>query len=335
MKKKHLKKKPVAARSKARPRMAKKKQKAVVTGGAGFIGSHLVEALLKDGVEVTVIDNLATGHLRNLDGVKDDITLFVSDINDTHALRNALSGADVVFHLAAIPSVPRSIYAPLPSHDANIAGTFNVLLAARDLGVKRVVFSGSSSVYGENPAPAKVEHLPPAPRSPYAVQKLTGELYTMQFDEHFGVEGVVLRYFNVFGPRQDPHSPYAGVIPLFIKQMKEGKQPTINGTGGITRDFTYIDNVVDLNMRAWRTPEARGKVFNGACGESISLDDLVEAINAGLGTDIKPTYGPPRVGDIRNSLADITHAKKVLRYNPLVPFAEGIRRTVQSYDDGL
>jgi len=306
--------------------------KFVVTGGAGFIGSHLVEALINKGAKVTVIDNLATGYIGNLDQIRDRIEFIEADINDTADVVRAMRDADTVFHLAAIPSVPRSIDDPVPSHRANIDGTFSVLLAARDAGVRRVVYSGSSSAYGDSPAGLKREELPPAPKSPYALQKLTGELYTLQFDAHFGVQGVVLRYFNIFGPRQDPNSPYAGVIALFIKLMKAGRQPRINGDGTITRDFTYVDNAVALNIKAATVPEARGKVFNAACGTSFTLNELVGVINKVLGSSVVPTYGPERAGDIRASQADISRARRILAYHPSISFEDGIRRTILSFD---
>jgi len=306
--------------------------KFVVTGGAGFIGSHLVEALINKGAKVTVIDNLATGYIGNLDQIRDRIEFIEADINDTADVVRAMRDADTVFHLAAIPSVPRSIDDPVPSHRANIDGTFSVLLAARDAGVRRVVYSGSSSAYGDSPAGLKREELPPAPKSPYALQKLTGELYTLQFDAHFGVQGVVLRYFNIFGPRQDPNSPYAGVIALFIKLMKAGRQPRINGDGTITRDFTYVDNAVALNIKAATVPEARGKVFNAACGTSFTLNELVGVINKVLGSSVVPTYGPERAGDIRASQADISRARRILGYHPFISFEDGIRRTILSFD---
>jgi nucleoside-diphosphate-sugar epimerase len=306
--------------------------KFVVTGGAGFIGSHLVEALINKGAKVTVIDNLATGYIGNLDQIRDRIEFIEADINDTADVARAMRDADTVFHLAAIPSVPRSIDDPVPSHRANIDGTFSVLLAARDAGVRRVVYSGSSSAYGDSPARLKREELPPAPKSPYALQKLTGELYTLQFDAHFGVQGVVLRYFNIFGPRQDPNSPYAGVIALFIKLMKSGRQPRINGDGTITRDFTYVDNAVALNIKAATVPEARGKVFNAACGTSFTLNELVGVINKVLGSSVVPTYGPERAGDIRASQADISRARRILGYHPSISFEDGIRRTILSFD---
>lgn len=306
-------------------------RKVLITGGGGFIGGHLSESLLGEGADVTVVDNFATGKRANIEKIKAHIRLVECDINDTDRITDAMRGVDTVFHLAAIPSVPRSIDEPVPSHRANVDGTFSVLLAAKTAGVRRVVYAGSSSAYGDNPAPRKREDMPWAPKSPYAVQKLTGELYTLQFDAHFGVEGAVLRYFNVFGPRQDPASRYAGVIPLFISQIKRGEPPRINGDGSITRDFTYIDNVVDATKRAGIVPEARGKVFNAACGTSFSLMELVAAINGALGTAIAPTHGPERKGDIKASRADISLAQSILGYEPHVSFEEGIRRTVASF----
>jgi UDP-glucose 4-epimerase len=305
--------------------------KVVITGGAGFIGSHLADWLVRDGAKVTVVDNLASGFLINLEQVKSKVEFVERDVNDTEDMTRVMQGADTVFHLAALSSVPRSIHEPAPSHRANVDGTFSVLLAARAAGVRRVVYSGSSSAYGDNPAPSKREDLPPSPKSPYAVQKLAGELYTLQFDRHFGVEGVALRYFNVFGPRQDPRSQYAGVVPIFIDRIRSGKAPRINGDGTITRDFTYVDNAVAATIKAATVPEARGRIFNAACGTSFTLNELVTAINAALGTSVVPEYGPERAGDIKASRADISLARTILGYAPLVSFEDGIARTVAAF----
>lgn len=304
----------------------------VVTGGAGFIGSHLAEALVKAGIRVTVFDNFSSGRRDRLAAVANDVQIVAADINDADAIAAAMAGKDTVFHLAAVPSVPRSLADPATSHRANIDGTFSVLMAARAAGVERVVYASSSSAYGNNPAPSKQEDMPTAPRSPYALQKLVGEIYTLQFDAHFGVEGVAIRFFNVFGPRQDPYSQYAGVIPKFIALLKAGERPTINGDGTITRDFTYIDNVVDILLRAARVPDARGRVFNAGCGDSISLGLMVEKLNLVLGTAIEPLYGPERPGDVQSSRADISRARSILGYEPFVDFEEGLRRTAASFE---
>lgn len=305
-------------------------KKAVVTGGAGFIGSHLSRRLVDDGWKVTIVDDLSTGEKKNIADILKKVTFAKLDINNTKKLVACMKGADVVFHLAAIPSVPRSIEDPAESHKANIDGTFSVLMAARETKVSRVVYSASSSAYGDTPTLPKVEEMPPNPLSPYGLQKWVGESYTLLFDKFFGVEGVALRYFNIYGPHQNPDSPYSAVIPLFIKLMQEGKQPKINGDGSITRDFTYVDDAVEANILAATVPEARGHLFNVARGEQVSLNELVKVINKVLGTSIKPIYGPMRTGDIEHSLADISKAADILGYNPRISLEAGIRRTVES-----
>ena len=301
--------------------------KAVVTGGAGFIGSHLAASLLAKGWEVAIVDDLATGRKENL-AVAPDAAFHELDINETDALATVFAGAQYVFHVAAIPAVPRSIEDPQGTNHANIDGTLSVLVAAKKAGVQRVVFSSSSSVYGDSPVLPKQEDMPTSPISPYATQKLAGEQYMRHFSALLGLETVVIRYFNVFGPRQDPKSTYAAVIPLFITLIRDGKPPLINGDGTTTRDFTYVDNVVHGNILAATTPAAAGKLFNIACGAAYSLNDLVAVINRKLGTDIKPEYGAFRAGDVKDSLADITRAKEILGYEPLVTFEEGIERTI-------
>lgn len=307
------------------------KIKVVVTGGAGFIGSHLSEALLGKGYEVVIIDDLATGRRENIASFVDKITFVEGSILDRELLKKTFEGVKYVFHQAALPSVPKSLQEPYETHKANAEGTLNVFLAARDAGVQRVVYASSSSVYGDSPTLPKVETMPYNPLSPYAAHKLYGELMAKMAANYFNVETVGLRYFNVFGPRQNPNSKYAAVIPLFIKLMAAGEAPTINGDGTITRDFTYIANVVQANICAALAPnEASGQVFNIACGDSISLNDLVMKINTELKTSITPMYKDVRAGDILHSLADIGKARKILGYNPEVSFDEGLRNTIAS-----
>jgi len=303
----------------------------LVTGGAGFIGSHLVEALVAAGETVRVIDNFATGRPENLAPFRERIAFYQVDITDRAALDEPFQGVDYVLHQAAIPSVPRSVDDPLGTHDANVNGTVNVLDAARRAGVRRVVYAASSSAYGEIAGDYKREDMAPQPLSPYAAAKLAGEHYCQAFYHVYGLETVVLRYFNVFGPRQDPTSQYAAVIPLFITAMLQGRQPTIFGDGLQSRDFTYVANVVHGNLLACTAPAAVGQVINLACGESISLLDLVAALNAILGTSIRPRHADPRPGDIKHSRADITRARRLLDYAPQVSFQDGLARTVDFF----
>jgi nucleoside-diphosphate-sugar epimerase len=303
----------------------------LVTGGAGFIGSNLVRALLARGDHVRVLDNLSTGRLANVDDLVDQIELFEADLRDVETIRTALRGVEAVFHQAALPSVARSVADPLSSHDVNASGTLSLLLAARDAGVRRFVFASSSSVYGDTPALPKSEDLPTSPLSPYAVSKLSAESYCRVFTRLYGLETVSLRYFNVFGPRQDPGSAYAAVIPLFIDAMLNGQRPRINGDGSQSRDFSYIDNVVQANLLAAERPQIGGEVFNVACGERATLLDLVAALNRILGTSIEPEFGPPRAGDVQHSQADISRARDRLGYVPLVRFEAGLERTVAWY----
>jgi UDP-glucose 4-epimerase len=307
-----------------------KAQKALVTGGAGFIGSHLTHRLLRDGWKVTVVDNLSTGDKKNLADVLKQITFLKLDINDTKKLTSAMKGAQVVFHLAAVPSVPRSIAKPWDSHKANIDGTFSVLMAARDAKVKRVVYSASSSAYGETPTLPKREDMPALPISPYGLQKYVGEQYTFLFNKFFNVEGVALRYFNIYGPHQNPDSPYSAAIPKFIRAMQNGIPASIQGDGTNSRDFTYIDDAVEANVLAAAVPAAAGELFNVARGEQVSINELVKTINQVLGTNVPPQYGPERAGDIKHSLADISKARTILGYNPKISLVEGVRRTVES-----
>jgi nucleoside-diphosphate-sugar epimerase len=303
----------------------------LVTGGAGFIGSHLAQTLLGRGERVRIADNLSTGHRRNLDVLGDRPEVLVGDLADPAFAQEAVAGVDYVLHQAAIPSVPRSVADPLTSHRANLDATLAVLLAARDAGVRRVVYAGSSSAYGDTPVLPKREDMPPNPLSPYALQKLVGEQYLQMFTKLYGLDTVTIRYFNVFGPRQDPSSPYSGVIALFVSRLLRGQAPSIVGDGEQTRDFTYVDNVVDGVLRAATAPAATGEVINVATGTRISINQLADSLQRVLGVDIPPVHVPPRQGDVRDSLADITKARTLLGYQPLVSLDEGLRRTVDWY----
>lgn len=303
----------------------------LVTGGAGFIGSHLADAVLARGHAVRVIDNLSSGLVEN---VPSEAEFIEGDLRDPATAAAAVRGCSVVLHQAAVPSVPRSIATPRPSHEANIDGTFNVLLAARDEGVRRVVYAGSSSAYGDTAVLPKVEHMPANPLSPYALQKQVGEVYCQLFTRLFGLETVITRYFNVFGPRQHPSSSYSGVLSLFIKAALAGTAPTIHGDGGQTRDFTFVDNVVDGVMRAIDAPDAVGEVINVAAGGRVSLNEAWAALGTILGPLPAPVYGPPRAGDVRDSQADIQKAERLLGYRPSVEFEIGLRRTVEWAENG-
>ena len=303
----------------------------LVTGGAGFIGSHITEALVKRGERVRVLDNLMTGKRENLAHLLDQIEFIEGDIRDLEATRRAVADVNIVFHEAAIPSVPRSVADPVLNHDANVNGTFNVLLAARDAKVKRVVFAASSSAYGDTETLPKHEAMMPTPLSPYAAAKLVGEFYCQTFTRVYGLETVALRYFNVFGPRQDPTSPYSGVISKFVTALLNNQTPTIYGDGEQSRDFTYIENVVDANLRAAEAPEASGYVMNVGIGQRVTLNQLLAELQTIIGTNLKPNYGETRAGDVRHSLAAIERAEKLLGYHPLVALAEGLRHTVDWY----
>lgn len=300
----------------------------VVTGGAGFIGSNLVRRLVGCAQHVVVLDNLSTGRIENLAGLESRIEFVQGDVRDAALVTGLLKGAEVVFHQAALPSVPRSIRDPIASNASNVDGTLNVLVAARDAKVRRVIVAGSSSVYGNTTVLPKLEDMPTNPLSPYAVTKLVSELYARVFAHVYGLETVVLRYFNVFGPRQDPDSQYAAVIPRFIMKMARGEQPEIYGDGEQSRDFTYVDNVVEANVLAATADGVSGEVFNIGCGERHTLNELVEKLNGLLGTTIDPKYGPPRPGDVRHSMASIEKAASLLGYNPIVSFDDGLRHTV-------
>ena len=303
----------------------------LVTGGGGFIGSHLVRALLERGDAVRVFDNFSTGRRSNLADVASDVDVQVGSITDPAAVANAMRGVEYVLHQAAIPSVARSVEQPHECHENNVTGTLHVLDAARRAGVQKVVYAASSSAYGNAAVSPKHEALPPAPMSPYAAAKLAGEQYCRVWTQVYGLPTVALRYFNIFGPRQDPESLYAAVIPRFITRMLRGEAPTINGDGSQSRDFTYVANVVRANLLACAADErADGQVMNIACGEAYTLLELVAAINGILGTTIEPTHGPAQIGDVRHSLAAIERAHDIISYTPQVGFAEGLQRTVES-----
>ena len=303
----------------------------LVTGGAGFIGSNIVTTLLARGHTVRVLDNFSTGRRENLAQFLDRIDLIEGDLRDPAAVRRAVRGVRTVLHLGALPSVPESVEDPLASHEVNATGTLNLLTAAEEAGVERVVLSSSCAVYGDDPALPKVESMLPAPKSPYAASKLAAEHYCRTFNETFDLETVCLRYFNVFGPRQDPASQYAAVIPNFITAMLRGQPPTIFGDGEQTRDFVYVANVVEANLLAAAAPAAPGSVLNVAAGAQYSLLDLVAALNDILGTHITPVHAPPRPGDIRHSYADINAAHHTLGYAPTVDLHKGLRRTLTWY----
>src|SRR5438270_787598 len=299
----------------------------LVTGGAGFIGSHLCEELARRGHTVRVADSLITGKRSNLDHVP-SVEFLEGDLADLPFAQRAAQGMDYVLHQAAIPSVPRSVADPITSNRANTDATLNVLVAARDAGVKRLIFASSSSEYGNTPTLPKTEDMPPSPLSPYALQKVIGTAYCQMFTRLYGFETVAIRYFNVFGPRQDPSSPYSGVISVFSTALNEGRRPTIYGDGEQTRDFTYVANVVDGVLRACEAPKAAGEVINVATGGRISLNELLRVMNEICGTEAAPVYKEVRAGDVRHSQADISKAKALLGYEPIVAFAEGLRHTL-------
>lgn len=300
----------------------------LVTGGAGFIGSNIVEALVRRKEQVRVLDNFATGRRENVAPWIKQIELLEGDVRDPETLRRAMAGVDYVLHQAALPSVPRSIADPMETHACNATGTLNVLLAARQAGIKRLVYASSSSVYGDSPTLPKREDTPTDPLSPYAVSKLAGEHYCRAFYQVYGLETVCLRYFNVFGPRQDPTSQYAAVVPKFVAAMLDGRAPTIYGDGTQSRDFTYVANVVQANLLACRAEGVGGEVFNVACGERSTVLELVAQLERALGKEARPEFAPPRPGEIRHSLADVAKAGERLGYAPAVGFGEGIERVV-------
>lgn len=304
-------------------------EKYLVTGGAGFIGSNIVEELVRTGHRVRVIDNFITGKRENLAPFLNDIELIEGDIRSLEAARKAAKGMDFILHQAALRSVPKSVDNPVMTNDININGTLNVLIAAKDAGVKRVIYASSSSVYGECSRFPEKEDFLPAPISPYAVSKLTGEHYGYTFTKTFGLEVVSLRYFNVFGPRQNPESKYSAVIPAFISRMIGGKPPIVAGSGRQSRDFTYVENVVFANLAAAKAPGAGGEVFNVACGETYSVLDIIKYLDKFLGTRTKPEFVEARRGDVKKTMADISKIKRLLKVVPKVGFEEGLKRTLE------
>jgi len=302
----------------------------LVTGGAGFIGSHLCDELVRRGERVRVVDSLVTGKRENIAHLQ-AVEFLHGDLAEIDVARRAVEDVDYVLHQAAIPSVPRSVADPITSNRANVDASLNLLVAARDARVRRVVYAGSSSAYGNSPTLPKVETMPPSPLSPYALQKLAAEQYCQLFTRLYGLETVTIRYFNVFGPRQDPSSPYSGVISLFISALCERRRPTIYGDGGQTRDFTYVANVVDGVLRACHAPGAIGEVINLATGGRVSLNQLFPSVRPEVGSTLEPIYAAPRAGDVRDSQADIAKARRLLDYVPVIGFDEGLARTVAWY----
>ena len=303
----------------------------LVTGGAGFIGSNIVDELVRRGQEVIVLDDLSSGREENLAAVRDKINLRIGSITDLAAMQSACAGADYVIHLAARTSVPRSVANPVETNHVNIDGTLNVLVAARDARVRRLVFAASSSAYGETPELPKQESMPSAPISPYGVTKLAGELYAQVFGRAYGLENTSLRYFNVFGPRQDPTSQYSGVLSRFMLAVIRGESPVVYGDGEQSRDFTYIANVVDATLRACEAPGSSGMVINGGTGARITLNEVLKLLEKITGRKIKAKYDPPRTGDIKDSQADISRARDLLGYRPIVDFEQGLKLTWDWY----
>lgn len=303
----------------------------VITGGAGFIGSALVRGLLAEGREVDVIDNLSSGHLHNLKEVEKQVTFHRADVCRYDEVAPIIAGAHRVFHLAAIPSVPKSIDQPVASHDVNINGTFNVFRAAAEGKAGRVIYAASSSAYGDTAVLPKVETMSPQPKSPYALQKLVGEYYASVFSDCFNLQAVSLRFFNVFGPRQDPSSPYSGVLSVFMTCLLEGRSPTIYGDGEQSRDFTYVEDVVGLLLKAAEVPGISGKVFNAGNGGRITLNETWKQLQQIAGVNIPAKYGPPRAGDVRDSQADTVSAVKELGHAPRFTFEQGLRLTLEWY----
>lgn len=305
----------------------------LVTGGAGFIGSHIVERLVREGQQVRVLDDLSSGRESNLEAFRNEVEFIKGDIRDASLVSHSMKGVDIVFHEAALGSVPRSVADPLTTHEVNMTGTLNVLLGAREAGVKRVVYASSSSVYGETPMLPKREEMTPQPLSPYALSKLVGEHYASVFKHVYGFEIVALRYFNIFGPRQDPESQYAAVIPRFITALLEGKSPVVYGDGLQSRDFTYVDNVVDANLLASEAAGVAGQAFNVACGGRYTLLDLLARLKEILGSDIEPIHEAARAGDVKDSQASIEAAERALGYKVSVGFEEGLQRTAAWYQN--
>lgn len=307
----------------------------LVTGGAGFIGSNICRKLVSQGCFVRVLDNLLTGKKSNLAGIIDKIEFLEADMGDSQVAEAAMRNIDVVLHQGALPSVPRSVDDPALTHKHCVDATFALLMAARDAGVKRFVYAASSSAYGDAPTSPKVETMRPNPLSPYAVGKLVGEYYCSVFSKIFGLETVSLRYFNVFGPYQDPSSQYAAAIPAFVTAILKNQPPTIYGDGEQSRDFTYIDNVVEANLLAARAKRTNGEVVNVACGQAVTVNAIIDMINQLLGKNVKPTYAPPRPGDVKHSLADVTLAQRLIGFKPIVQFSEGLEKAIHWYRDNL
>jgi len=310
-------------------------EKFLVTGGAGFIGSNICKKLVSQGCFVRVVDNLLTGKKSNLADVMDKIEFIQADMGDSEVAQSAMKDIEVVLHQGALPSVPLSVDNPADTHRHCVDATFTLLLAARDAGVRRFVYAASSSAYGDTPTLPKVETMPPSPLSPYAVAKLVGEYYCSVFSQVFGLETISLRYFNVFGPQQDPTSQYAAAIPAFVTAILKDKPPTIYGDGQQSRDFTYIDNVVVANLLAAQAKHTKGEVINVACGQAVTVNEIIDMINNLLGKSIKPIYTPPRPGDVKHSIADITAAKKLINFKPVVSFDEGLSLAIDWYRDNL
>ncbi|HOK66503.1 MAG TPA: SDR family oxidoreductase [Anaerohalosphaeraceae bacterium] len=307
----------------------------LVTGGAGFIGSNICRRLVKEGAFVRVLDNLSTGKKSNLDDIIGSLEFVEGDMGDEATARRCMKGIDIVLHQGALPSVPRSVEDPAATHQHCVDATFTLLIAARDAKVRRFVYAASSSAYGDSPTLPKTESMLPNPLSPYAAAKLFGEYYCSVFSKIFGLETISLRYFNVFGPYQNPKSQYAAAIPAFVTSILNDRPPTIYGDGEQSRDFTYVENVVEANLLAARAPKTCGEVINIACGQRITLNEVIRLINRILGKDIRPIYAPPRAGDVKHSLADIQKAQKLIGYKPVVSFEEGLRRAIDWYKKNL
>lgn len=310
-------------------------EKFLVTGGAGFIGSNICRKLVSQGRFVRVVDNLLTGKKSNLASILDKIDFMEADMGDERVARSAMKDIDVVLHEGALPSVPRSVDDPAATHRHCVDATFTLLLAARDARVKRFVYASSSSAYGDTPTLPKVETMMPAPLSPYAAAKLVGEYYCSVFYKVYGLQTISLRYFNVFGPNQDPTSQYAAAIPAFVTSILKDKPPTIYGDGEQSRDFTYVDNVVDANLLAARAKKAKGEVINIACGEAVTVNEIIDMINEILGKNVKPIYAAPRPGDVKHSLADISLAKKLIAFKPQISFRQGLEKAIDWYRENL
>jgi UDP-glucose 4-epimerase len=310
-------------------------EKFLVTGGAGFIGSNICRRLVSEGCFVRVLDNLLTGKRSNLADIADKIEFVEADMGDPEVARSAMKDIDAVFHQGALASVPRSVDDPAATHRHCVDATFTLLLAARDAGIKRFVYAASSSAYGDTPTLPKVETMTPNPLSPYAAAKLVGEYYCSVFYEVFGLETIALRYFNVFGPYQDPTSQYAAAIPAFVTSILKDQPPTIYGDGEQSRDFTYIDNVVHANLLAARAKQTKGEVINIACGQAVTVNEIIAMINKTVGKQVNPIYETPRAGDVKHSLADITRAQGLIGFSPVVSFDEGLQKAIEWYRDNL